>query len=136
MKGEALLIGNLVMEACQPEGWAMKPGADVVVVVVPVREDRRQEVLVTEADEEGETVVRFHTVIGPMKDLTGARPLAALRLNFALSSGAFAIHGEDLVLCRLHPLRDLDSAEARSTIRYLAETGDRYEEHLYGTDVH
>ena len=136
MMGENPLLSNLVMEACQEDGWVVRPGDKELVVVVPVREDRQQEVVIALSEDDTESVARFHTVIGPVKDLTGTRPLAALRLNFALASGAFAIHGDNLVLCRLHPLKDLDSGEARSTIGYLAETGDRYEEHLYGTDVH
>ena len=137
MEGKQVLA-NLVMQACRSEGWILRPGGDLAVVVVPVADGRQQEVIVGRPADAGgdQSVVRFHTVIGPVKDLTGSRPLHALRLNFGLISGAFAIHGEDVVLCRLHPIGDLDAEEARETIRYLAEKGDRYEEHLYGTDVH
>ncbi len=136
LKGESPLLAKLVREACEPEGWTMRPGTDEVVVVVPLDEERHQEVVVSQVDQDGVAVIRFHTVIGPVKDLTGARPHAALKLNFALPYGAFAIHGDDLVLCRLHSMKDLDPAETRSTIGYLGATGDRYEKHLYGTDVH
>lgn len=130
------MVNDILMEACQPDGWTMRPGKDHTVVVVPVGGDRHQEVLVTTSTEDGETTIRFHTVIGPVEDLTGRRPTAALRLNFGLVSCAFAVSGDDLVLVRTQGAARIDAEEARATIRQLAETGDRYEKHLYGTDVH
>jgi hypothetical protein len=126
----------MIKEACHAGEWKFQASGESFVVMVPVREGRHQEVYVGRVDEEEPPVIRFYTVIGPVKDLSGSRPLSALRLNFALRSGAFAIHEDSLVLCRLQLLADLDAREACRTITYLATEGDRYEEHVYGTDAH
>lgn len=130
------MIHELLMEACQADGWSIHPGNKETRVVVPLGEDRHQEILVVEEEEGGESVVRFYTIIGPIQDLTGNRPLAALRLNYGLLSCSFAAHMENLILIRTQVASYLDPKETRATIRLLAETGDRYEKHLYGTDVH
>lgn len=130
------VIEGMVKEACHAGDWKFQTSGEGFMVMVPVRDGRQQEVIVARVEDETPVVIRFTTVIGPVKDLTGNRPHSALRLNYALRGGAFAIHGESLVLCRLQLLADLDAKEACRTITYLAEEGDRYEEHVYGTDVH
>jgi hypothetical protein len=126
----------MVKEACLGADWKFQASGGGFVVMVPVRDGRHQEVFVAQVEETDPTVIRFYTVIGPVEDLTSNRPLAALRLNFGLRAGAFAIHEDSLVLCRLQLMADLDAREACRTITYLATEGDRYEEHVYGTDAH
>ncbi len=130
------MIQEMVMEACKADGWTIRPEKDSTIIVVPLGPDRHQEVSVSASTESDESIIRSFTIIGPVKDLEGNRPLAALSLNFGLISCSFAVHGDDLVLVRTQLAAHIDAQEARSTIWRLAETGDRYEKHLYGTDLH
>ena len=117
---------------CERHGWACQENA--AEYILPG--NRRQLVLVSRFEFGGEKMLRFHSVIGERELLTETRMEAALKINFQLAHGALALHEDDLVVTDTFLLREADEDEVASSIRYLAETADRYERLIYGTDEH
>jgi hypothetical protein len=61
---------------------------------------------------------------------------AALAMNFHLQHGALALKERELVMVETVCLGSMDQAQLADLLRYIAETADRYERGIYGTDRH
>jgi len=105
-------------------------------VKVPLADGRHQIVEIDTYTHGGAVIARFWTAIGPLGEVRGERPIAALRLNFSLPHGALAAHGDLLVLVRSQLVADADPGEIETAISFLAEQGDAYERLIYRADAH
>lgn len=105
-------------------------------VVVPLAEGRHQKVFFEIVEQDGLELLRLRSPIGDIDMLNEVRMRAALRLNDRLRFGAFAIRGEELALVDSFLLRHADRDEVASSMLYLAETADSYEDQVFGTDEH
>jgi len=83
---------------------------------------------------EEEERVRLMTTIGDTRELTPVRLTIALRINFELAHGAFAVKDENLILVDTLMLEGVGPDELELSIRYLAETADYYEKAIFDTD--
>ncbi len=118
---------NLFEQVCEAEGWECTTGK----AVIPLADGRSQTLFAATFEEEGAHLMRLHTVVGRSDMLTETRLRAALSLNGRLRYGAFAIIDEQLVVTDTVALL---ATAVRSSARYLAETADRYEKAIFGTD--
>ena len=125
-------FGSQCRRVCEQEGWELLPNG----VRVSTPEGRHQLVGLEFFQVDREELVRFFTTIGDARVLTPVQLETALRLNASLAHGAFALHGDELVMVDQLPLHAADADEIRATIAYLAATADRYEQTLFGVDEH
>lgn len=103
-------------------------------IEVKLESGRRQIVLLDFFEFEETELVRLYTVIGAADRIEP--PRLALRLNFDLPHGALAVKGDDLVMTDTLVVADADPGEVGPAIAFLAKTGDRFEETLFGPDEH
>ena len=124
------VFGRVCKRVCDAQGWELTPSG--VRVAVP---DGRHQVVELEFFElEGEERVRLYTTIGRVDGMGAVRLTTALRVNANLAHGALAVRNDDLVMVDTLMLDEADGREVEATIRYLAETADRYEKLIFGTD--
>ena len=125
-------MSHLIQRICSHFEWTY--AADHVVVPLPA--GRHQKVFFEVSEQDGEEMLRLHTLIGEAAMLNEPRMRAALRLNYQMRFGAFAIRKEQLALVDTFLLREADRDEVMASMKYLAETADYYEDHIFGTDEH
>ena len=123
---------DILSQICETEGWGLSSDQ----VELKFEDGRRQLVRVQEFRYDEIEMVRFWSVIGPAKHIDPVRLTDGLRLSFRLPHGALALHDDDLVIVDTLLASEADAAEVRATLRYLAETGDRYEKTMFGVDDH
>ena len=123
---------ELCERVCGEQGWELQPNG----VHVPLDGGRRQVVALELFDFRDEVLVRLTTVIGAANGLSRARLGVALGLNAAIPHGAFAMRDDDLVMTDTLLLANLGPGELEASLRYLAETADRNELEIFGTDDH
>jgi hypothetical protein len=123
---------TLCQQLCREQGWELLPNG----IHVPLPDGRGQVVALELFDYRDEVLVRLATVIGRADGPSRARLSVALRLNAEIPHGCFAIRDDDLVMTDTLLLADADAAELEASIRYLAETADRNELEIFGTDDH
>jgi hypothetical protein len=115
---------------CEEHGWELKPAG----VYVPLAHGRHQVVSIEIFQHEQHERVRLFTTIGGAKDLTPVRLTIALRINYELAHGAFAVKDDNLMLIDTLMLAGIGAEELELSIRYLAETADYYEKAIFETD--
>jgi hypothetical protein len=125
-------FGSVCQRVCEQEGWELLPSG----VRVSLPDGRYQLVGLEFFEEERQELVRLYTTIGDSRGLSPLQLETALRLNFSLARGGFALHDDELVMVDQLLLHDAGPEEIRTTIAYLAETADRYEKSMFGTDEH
>jgi hypothetical protein len=125
-------MGSLFASVCAKNGWKAQGN----VVQIPLPGGRHQGVGVDAFDEEGEELLRLHSVIGRSETMGKVRMEAALRLNCSLRHGAIGIKDHDLVITGTLPLLDLSEEDLERSIQYLARTADQFEREIFGTDAH
>ncbi|MGQ9589508.1 MAG: hypothetical protein ACUVYA_04345 [Planctomycetota bacterium] len=125
-------LPEVLKVACAKNRWVCAGDR----VEYPLPGGRKQLVFAEDFEHGSERMVRFYTCVGDESALTEIRLRAALSLNFKLPHGAFALHGGHLVIAETFLLREADQDEVEAAVRYLAETADRYERLVYGTDAH
>lgn len=123
-------LAAIVERVCKKNRWT----ASGDHLEFPLPGGRKQLVFAEEFEHEGEKMLRLYSQVGDESSLTEIRLRAALSLNFKLPHGAFALREGKLVLTETFLLREADEDEVESAIRYLAESADRYERLIYGTD--
>lgn len=125
-------LPEVVKKACAKNRWVCAGDH----VEYPLPGGRKQLVFAEDFEHGRERMVRLYSRVGDESALTEIRLRAALSLNFKLPHGAFALHERHLVIADTFLLREADQDEIESAVRYLAETADRYERLIYGTDEH
>ena len=115
---------------CGDEGWHWAGDA----IEVPTDEERHQRVSIEFFEFEDEELVRLYTVIGSSDRIHPLKLTQALRLNFGLPHGALGLRGDDLVMIDTLMVEGADAEEIAASVEYLAETGDHFEEKLFGSD--
>ena len=125
-------FGQLCRRVCQEQGWELLPSG----VQITWGDGRHQLVSLEFFEVAEEELVRLYTVIGAADAIDPARLQSALRLNYHLAHGAFALRDHELVMIDTLMLEDAGPGEIEACISYLAETGDYYERSLFGTDEH
>lgn len=123
---------EMCSRVCREQGWELQPNG----VRVPLPEGRGQVVALELMEYRDEMLVRLSTVIGRTSELSQARLDVAMRLNAEIPHGAFAIRDGDLVMTDTLFLTDADASGLEASLRYLAETADRNELEIFGTDTH
>ncbi len=115
-------------------GWQCKTSDERIFLTIPVQDDRRQNVCVTQGyDIAGQVIARFWTVIGPSESIDSSK---CLRKNAEFAYGAFAIQGDDLVLVDTHLVSEATPIQLTSAISNLATYADVCEEQWFKSDVH
>lgn len=125
-------FGQLCRRVCQEQGWELLPSG----VQITWGDGRHQLVSLEFFEVADEELVRLYTVIGAADAIDPTRLQSALRLNYHLAHGAFALRDHELVMIDTLMLEDAGPGEIEACISYLAETGDYYERSLFGTDEH
>jgi len=123
-------FSEICRRVCEEQGWKLDPAG----VHVPLPHDRHQVVSLEFFQHEREERIRLLTTIGGTNDLTPVRLTIALRINFELAHGAFAVKDDNLILMDTLMLESVGSEELELSIRFLAETADYYEKAIFDTD--
>ena len=122
----------LLRAACEAHSWEyFEHGA-----VVGIPGGRRQRVFLEPVRDDGEAKGRAYTVIGDASALSATRMEAALAMNFHLEHGALALGHGKLVMVETVYLDSMNPTQLAEVLRYIADTADRYERTIYGTDKH
>lgn len=124
------MASTLIQAICKDNNWR-ETDAGVEIIL-----DGGRTQLVSRATftESGEEHLRLASIIGPADKLDDQRMRAALRLNANMRFGAFAILGQDFAVVDTFLLSEADQAEVRDSLLFLAQTADRYEQIVFGTD--
>ena len=125
-------FGQVCRRVCQEQGWELLPGG----VQVSWGDGRHQLISLEFFEVVDEELVRLYTVIGTAESIDPARLSSALRMNYHLAHGAFALKDDELVMIDTLMLVDAGPIEIEASISYLAQTADYYERTLFGTDEH
>ena len=125
-------FSEMCRRVCSEQGWRLEPAG----VHVPLAKGRHQVVAIDVFQHENEERVRLSTIIGATRELTPVRLTIALRINFELAHGAFAVKDDNLILVDTLMLEGVGPDELELSIRYLAETADYYEKAIFDTDEH
>jgi hypothetical protein len=123
-------FSEICRRVCDGQSWRLEPSG----VHVPLAKGRHQVVALEVFEHENEELVRLTTTIGDTRELTPVRLTIALRINFELAHGAFAVKDENLILVDTLMLEGVGPDELELSIRYLAETADYYEKAIFDTD--
>lgn len=124
------MASTLIQAICKDNNWRETDAG----VEITLEGGRTQVVSRATFTEGGEEHLRLASIIGPAAKLDERRMRAALRLNANMRFGAFAINGEDFAVVDTFLLADADKAEVRDSLLFLAQTADRYEQIVFGTD--
>lgn len=120
---------------CERAGWPRTELPDgTIALTVVLAEGRKQEVFVSAYEEEGLSLARLVTHIGPRSRLSGEKTIQALRMNCELRFGAFGIAEDHLVMTDSVLLSAANVEELEASLRYLAREADLAEKFLFGTD--
>ncbi len=123
-------LPSVLERICKKNRWTAS--GDSLEYTLP--NGRKQLIFAEEFAHGDERMLRLYSHVGEESELTEIRLRAALSLNYKLPHGAFALREGKLVLTETFLLREADEDEVASAIRYLAESADRYERFIYGTD--
>jgi hypothetical protein len=123
---------RICTEVCAGNGWALEGRR----IDVPLDGGRHQKVSIEDFAFEGAALVRLVSTIGNAARVEPLRLVGALRINFGLPHGALAIRGDDLVMVDTVQPGRTEASELEASVRYLAETADRFERTMFGPDAH
>jgi len=121
---------TVVIDVCLRNDWQ----CDGHQVVVPIANQRRQVLSFQRFLFEGRDMLRMFTAVGPVSSLSAIQLEGVLGLNASLAFGALAIRGNDLVMTDTYLLQGDCHAQLAHSMRFIAETADRYEREIYRTD--
>jgi hypothetical protein len=121
---------QLLTQVCQERNWELLHSG----VQVSWANGRSQLVELEFFQFKDEDLVRLHTTIGQLGDLSPVRLKIVLRINADLAHGCLAIKNDDLVMTDTLMLRGAGYREIEASISYLAETADHYEKTIFETD--
>ncbi|MBI3269757.1 MAG: hypothetical protein HYZ53_12095 [Planctomycetes bacterium] len=132
-----MTIQDFLKNLCERTGWKLSQAeSGDVCMTIPLKDGRIQKVFVTEFTEEGASMARVRSIIGPVSSLIGDRALMALKMNATLRYGAFAIDKDNLILADTHLLDSFNPEQKVQSILYVAEQADRFERLLFKEDRH
>lgn len=132
----AATLRDLVTQLVNKEGWKHVVENSVISLTIPQKDGRTQTVRLQTFEHEGETLVRFTSVVGKKSDLTPERYEKALELNFHLPYGHLAIDGADVVITETRPLKTTTADTSGQAIKYIARQADLYEKLIFQRDVY
>ncbi|MEN8183056.1 MAG: hypothetical protein ABFS46_11035, partial [Myxococcota bacterium] len=87
-------FGHICERVCRDQGWELLPSG----VQVSWGDGRHQLVSLEFFEFENEELVRLYTVVGAAQELDTGRLNSALRMNYHLAHGAFALKDGELVM--------------------------------------
>jgi hypothetical protein len=125
-------FSDILRVACKERGWELLPSG----VNISLIGGRHQVINLETFEFRGREMIRFSTTIGDASDLDDARLNRALGANATLAHGALAIAGHDLVMTDTLLLKHADAREVESSLSFLGEQADHYEQILFGIDKH
>ena len=125
-----MALHEIFKKVCEMKKWALQ--GDTIEILLDG--DRMQKITIVPFKHNGVAMARAFSKIGSAEDLPEMRLKSALSLNFNMPHGALALNEGMLVLTDTFLLRDADEGEVAASLRYLAETADRYEKEIYGQD--
>jgi len=125
-------FARLCERVCEEQGWKLLPTG----VELRWPDGRHQLVALEFLDSEDDDLVRFSTVVGQTRSLKPDRLMLALQANARLAHGALALRDEQLIMTDTFLLADVDAAQIRASIAYLARTADDYERIFFEADEH
>lgn len=131
-----MTLNDLVEAVSRLKGWKPDPSQGAAGFDVPQGAGRKQFVAAAEFRNDGETMVRFTTRIGPADRLEATRLRSALELNYRLPHGCLAVEGGHLVMTETESLQHTTAPSAATVVEYLAKQADQYEKLIFRTDVH
>jgi hypothetical protein len=123
---------KVIVDVCLRKHWQY----DGRQATVTLEGGRRQIITFEEFLLDGEDMLRFFTVVGPVDILSPIQLDAVLRLNYSHAYGAMAICGYDLIMVDTLLLKHDCHEQLAYAIQFMAETADRYEREIYRTDHH
>ena len=123
-------IFKTIAEVCMRNDWEY----DATSITLALGGGRKQVVNFEGMVYEGREVTRIYTRVGALANLSETQLSAILGLNFSMAFGALAAYRDDLVMVYTLLLREGSHDQLATSIRFLAETSDRYEGQIYGTD--
>jgi hypothetical protein len=118
------------------KGWEAVSAQGSLGFEVPQGGGRKQFVSVVEFKNDGQSMLRFTTQIGPVDRLESTRLRSALELNFRLPHGCLAVDGSHLVMTNTRPLKTTTPETSGAVIEFIARQADQYEKLIFQTDVH
>lgn len=129
-----MTLQEIVESAIASSSWTVESSAEHLVVTVTLESERMQRVRLSEIEVEGSQYIHLTSAIGSRPSLDAAQFTAMLSLNLRSPHGAFALHGDLLLLTEVLPI-SIDPQTLRNAIRFLAVHADRYEEYVFGSDA-
>jgi len=106
------------------------------VLTLDLKGGRKQTIEVRPFSENGVAFARLRTRISAATELTGQRPLAALRMNANLAYGSLVVDGDDYVMQETIMVAESTPAHLLASLQYLATVADQQEKFLSGKDKH
>ncbi len=125
-------FAEILRDVCKEQGWELLPSG----VNISLQGGRHQVVNLEVFDFRGRELVRFSATIGDAGRLDDGRLALALGANATLVHGALAISGSDLVMTDTLLIQHADAREIESSVSFLGEQADHYEQILFGIDEH
>jgi hypothetical protein len=125
-------IPRVIEQVCAARCWPRYGD----VIEIELEGGRTQRIAVNAFTDDDEEMIRISTGIGDAAELPESRLRAALGVNARLPHGALAIDDGQLVLSDTFLTRHAAPDHVERSLRFLAETADRYEKVLFGTDSH
>ena len=120
----------------EARGWEMLQEGEHVAFVIPVGEARSQQLTLLIFDDEGHSMFRFFSRVGPVDKLDSSRLRRALELNSRLVHGWLAVEDGDLVMTGTMPGVSCALEELSRAMESVARLADTYEKLVFGQDVH
>jgi hypothetical protein len=132
MQPNLINFENTLMQITQSKGWQIsKDAAGTIVIIVPVKPGRTQNVNVTYGrDADQSTVAYFWSICAEVNVIRD--PLAILRANYNISYGAYAIKDQLLIIQEGVLIDGADLATLTKVVWHVARNADGYEEAVYG----
>ena len=125
-------FARICERVCEEQRWKLLPTG----VELRWPDGRHQLVSLEFRDFDGEDLVCFSTVVGDARVLPPGRLMLALQANARFPHGALAVRDDQLIMRDTFLLADVDAAQIRASIAYLARTADDYERIFFQTDEH
>ncbi len=126
-----MTLNEVVEQATTSHQWTVESSGEDIVVTVALAQGRIQRVRLSEIEVEGDRYIHLTSSIGTRPSLDAGQLRAMLSLNLRSPHGAFALHGDLLLITEVLPVA-IDPQILRNAIRFLATHADRYEEQIFG----
>jgi hypothetical protein len=124
-------LKDLLLKTTAAGKWiALRESGGQYTLTLDLPGGRRQMVHVASRNEGGSPMARLWTKVAAAKDLSGARPMSALKMNANLAFGAFAVEGEELVLVDTFLLAESTPEHLLQSLKYLGQMADQMEKSL------